>query len=530
MSLIEGALPVGWTATTLGEVCLVNPAFFIESVQDDSEISFVPMAAVEVLTGLMDSTQTRRYRDVRSGYTRFSEGDVLFAKITPSMENGKVALAKDLANGSGCGSTEFHVLRPFHGISRNLLMFFLLQDSFRSEARRNMAGTAGQLRVPAEFLDGAGFPLPPFTEQHRIVAEIERYLTRLDASVAAMKRVQANLNRYRASVLRDACEGRLVPTEAEIARTEGRDYEPADELLERILAERSARWKAQKKRRGKYKEPVAPDTSNLPKLPEGWSYVQIQQIFSLKRPGLKTGPFGSLLKKHEHKKDGVPVFGIANIERMKFVRGTSIFVTARKAQELSSYDVQKGDILISRSGTVGEACVVPSGLGDARLSTNLMRISLAKRYVSPQYLCLLFNGSPTVLDQVSTLCSGSTRDFLNGKILRSIMFPLPPVPEQHRIITEVERRLSVIQQTEALVEANLTRAERLRQSILKQAFSGKLVPQDPNDEPASVLLERIRAERAEAQAKAKPKMKAKRRRTISSHKRQVGLGVQEKTS
>ena len=355
------------------------------------------------------------------------------------------------------------------------------------------------------------------------MAEIEKQFTRLDASVAALKRVQANLKRYRASVLKAACEGKLVPTEAELARLEGRDYEPADQLLERILSERRALREAQEKRARKYREPVALDNTGLPARPEGWSYVQIEQILSLNRSGLKTGPFGSLLKKHEHKKNGVPVLGIENIQRMEFVRGSKIFVTPQKAQELSSYDVQEGDILISRSGTVGEACVLPAGIGDARLSTNLMRMTLAKEFVSPRYFCLLFNGSPTVLDQVSELCSGSTRDFLNGKILRSMVFPLPPSAEQHRIVAEVERRLSVIRQAGAAVGVNLARAERLRQSILKQAFSGNLVPQDPNDEPAAVLLERIRVEREASHADAKNSRQPRPHRGKSLSARQLVL-------
>ena len=159
--------------------------------------------------------------------------------------------------------------------------------------------------------------------------------------------------------------------------------------------------------------------------------------------------------------------------------GSKIFVTPHKAQELSQYDARAGDVLISRSGTVGEACVVPEGLGDARLSTNLMRLSLVAGYASPRFFCLLFNGSPTILEQVSELCGGSTRSFLNGNILRSLVFPLPPLAEQQRIVAEVERRLSVAQQAEVTVAASLARAGRLRQSILKQAFSGRLVPQDP---------------------------------------------------
>ena len=221
--------PSRWATTTLGETCKVNPRSFTETVENDCEVSFVPMAAVEVGTGRLDASRTRLYRDVRKGYTRFSEGDVLFAKITPSMENGKVAIANGLINASGCGSTEFHVLRPEKGVLNNFLLFFLLQASFRAEAQRNMAGTAGQLRVPAGFLEDATFPLPPLAEQRRIVAEIEKQFTRIDASVDALKRAQANLKRYRASVLKAACEGRLVPTEAELARAEGSDYEHADD-------------------------------------------------------------------------------------------------------------------------------------------------------------------------------------------------------------------------------------------------------------------------------------------------------------
>ena len=120
-------------------------------------------------------------------------------------------------------------------------------------------------------------PLAPLPEQRRIVAEIEKQFTRLDASVAALRRTRANLKRYRASVLHSACSGELVPTEAELARAEGREYEPADVLLERILAERRARWESQEKRRGKYKEPPAPATSDLRSLPEGWAWATLEQ-------------------------------------------------------------------------------------------------------------------------------------------------------------------------------------------------------------------------------------------------------------
>ena len=274
-------VPASWAMTALGEVCLINPRTFTKSVEDDWELSFLPMAAVEAGTGQIDLSQTKLFAEVRKGYTRFSEGDVLFAKITPSMENGKVAVAKGLTNYSGCGSTEFHVLRPRKCVSGDFLLFFLLQDLFRREARGHMAGTAGQLRVPTEFLKEALFALPPLPEQRRIVAEIEKQFTRLDASVDGLKRARANLKRYRTSVLKAAYEGNLVSTEAELARAEGRNYEPADLLLERILTKRRAQSESHEKRRGKYKEPAVPDTTDLPELPEGWVWSNLGGVFEV---------------------------------------------------------------------------------------------------------------------------------------------------------------------------------------------------------------------------------------------------------
>ena len=142
----------------LGEVCLINPRSFVNSIEDETFLSFVPMAAVEAGTGQMDSGRVGPYKEVSKGYTRFSEGDVLFAKITPCMENGKIAIAKGLTNGSGCRSTEFHVLRTLRGVAREFLMSLLLQDEFRKQAQRNMSGTAGQLRVRSAFLHEVSFP------------------------------------------------------------------------------------------------------------------------------------------------------------------------------------------------------------------------------------------------------------------------------------------------------------------------------------------------------------------------------------
>jgi type I restriction enzyme S subunit len=502
----EWALPDGWAWTTLGEIAdLVGGGTPSRKVPEYFNGGIVWLTPTQIpkdrITVISDSQERITEEGLRKSSARLlPPGTVL---MTSRASIGYVAVA----------GTEVTTNQGFASfVCKEGVYNFYLAYWLRGNADVFVQCATGTTfkEISKSKLRPFEFPLPPFPEQRRIVVEIETQFTRLDAAVAALERAQANIRRYKAAVLKAACEGQLVPTEAELARAEGRNYEPADQLLARILAERRARWEA--KRPGKkYKEPAPPDTEDLPQLPEGWAYSLIEPLLSTSRSGMKTGPFGSLLKKHEHQPEGIPVLGIENIGPTGYVPGNKIFITEEKADQLSKYDVQPNDILISRSGTVGEVCIVPEGLGNARFSTNLMRIVLTPGSMLPKFFRFLFNGSPFVLDQVSELCSGSTRDFLNQKILKSIVFPLPPLAEQRRIVAEVERRLSLVGALEASVGAALARAGRLRQAVLKQAFEGRLVPQDPDDEPASVLLERIRAER-EARTIAKGKQKVEQMR------------------
>ncbi len=133
---------------------------------------------------------------MKKGYTVFREGDVLFAKITPCMENGKMAVARGLRNGVGCGSTEFHVLRARPGVDPHYVYHVVSSDRFRAEAAHHMTGAVGQKRVPTAFLEQCEIPVPDLDEQRRIVAELEKQFSRLDEAVANLKRVKANLKRY----------------------------------------------------------------------------------------------------------------------------------------------------------------------------------------------------------------------------------------------------------------------------------------------------------------------------------------------
>ena len=505
------SLPNGWSTSTIGDISLVNPRSFVQPVEDDWEVSFIPMAAVEARTGHIELDQVRKYEEVRKGYTRFSEGDVLFAKITPCMENGKIAIAKGLNNNSGCGSTEFHVMRPQHSIACEYLMYYLLQEDFRKDAQRNMSGTAGQLRVPAAWLIEALLPLPPLPEQHRIVAEIEKHFTRLDASVAALKRAQANLKRYRASVLKSACEGTLVLTEAELARAEGRDYEPADFLLQRILAERRARWESQEKKGGEYKEPTAADTSELPELPDGWGWATVEQV-------IVESPQNGLYKPKTEYGDGVPILRIDDFQDFFLKDREQLRLLSVTDEEIDLYGLKESQLIVNRVNSLshlGKCLVVPESLLPAVFESNMMKMTTHDS-VDPSFVAYYLRSREGKTRLTANAKWAVNQASINQKDVCATPLPLPPRPEQHRIVAEVERRLSVIQQSEVVVGASLVRAERLRQSILKQAFSGQLVPQDPTDEPASVLLEHIKAEREAAREAEAAKPRPRRPRAASS--------------
>ncbi len=159
-------LPQGWAETTLDNLAEINPGR-LGDVAADTHISFVPMPAVSDTEGEIVSPSVRPFAEVSKGYTQFRDGDVIFAKITPCMENGKIAVARGLENGMACGSTEFHVVRPSAGISPDFIWRYLRQKSFRNDAEASMTGAVGQRRVPASFLKEQTFALPPLPEQRR---------------------------------------------------------------------------------------------------------------------------------------------------------------------------------------------------------------------------------------------------------------------------------------------------------------------------------------------------------------------------
>ena len=502
--MVVGIPPDSWAATTLGDVCH-KPQYGWTTKAVDKPSSMRLLRTTDISKGPIKWPSVPYCAESPPDKEKYKlkSGDIVISRA------GSVGLSALIGSCPDSVFASYLIrFRVVERLNRRYVFWFLNSPGYWEQISQASAGIALQ-NVNAKKLATLELPLPPLPEQHRIVAEIEKHFTRLDASISALKRVQANLSRYRASVLKSACEGKLVPTEAELAQSEGRDYEPADRLLERILSERRAQWESQEKRRGKYKEPIAPDTSDLPELPEGWVWAVLGLMGEVRlgrqrSPKRATGPhMRPYLRAGNITWDGLD---LSDIKEMDF-----------SPREYETYRLRSGDILLAEaSGSadeVGKPAVWAGEIDGCCFQNTLIRVRVCPDVVPYLHCHLLSDARSGALGRAAR---GVGIHHLGAQRAESWMVALPPLAEQRRIVAEVERRLSVIQRTEAAVEANLTRAERLRQSILKQAFSGKLVPQDPSDEPASVLLERIRAERDAAQAAAKSSRKPRRHRSKSN--------------
>jgi len=312
--------------------------------------------------------------------------------------------------------------------------------------------------------------LPPLPEQRRIVAEIEKQFTRLEAGVAALRRVQTNLKRYRTAVLKAACEGHLVPTEAELANTGKRkaNFETGEALLARILTQRRQNWQG----RGKYKEPAVPEHAKMPELPTGWTWATVEQLAAPEPNSITDGPFGSNLKTEHYMESGPSVIRLQNIGDGIYI-DEKAHITQAHFERLQKHRVFAGDVVIAGFGeNPPRSCIIAESLGPAVVKADCIRFK-PHSSVMPKYMNAALNSEP-VRKRTKGMVHGVGRPRLNLGEIKSIVLPLPSLAEQTRIVAEVERRLSVVEELESVVSANLQRATRLRQSILQKAFTGNL--------------------------------------------------------
>ncbi len=354
--------------------------------------------------------------------------------------------------------------------------------------------------------------LAPVNEQRRIVAKIEELFSDLDAGMVALERVRANLKRYRAAVLKAAVEGKLT----EDWRAQHPDTEPASVLLERILTDCRRQWEKDqlakfaqagkqlpKGWQAKYPEPVGPEINPAYELPEGWGWASLSQIGELDRgrsrhrprnaPHLYGGPYpfiqtGDIRHARTFVREHTQTYSEAGLEQSRLWKA--------------------GTLCITIAANIAETAILGF---DACFPDSVVGFLSDDSHISVRYIEIYMR---TVQSRLESIAPATAQKNINLEVLASLPVILPPRDEQEAIVSEVDRRLSIVDETEAQVEANLRRAARLRQGILKRAFEGRLVPQDPSDEPAEKLLERIRQQRqlAPTPTNGRPRSRPRRRR------------------
>ena len=476
-------LPSGWVSRTLEDVVEINPRLDKKLFSDDMDISFVPMSAVETENGKIDISEIRSFGDVKKGYTAFQEKDVLFAKITPCMENGKMAVVPKLKNNLGFGSTEFHVLRSLTDVLPEYIYYFVSSKQFRIDAEHNMTGAVGQRRVPTTYLQNVSIPLPKYAEQKRVVAKIEELFSELDSGIASLKTAQEQLKIYRQALLKHAFEGKLT----EQWRKDNADkLETPEQLLARIQTERETRyqqqldewkqavkdWEAKGKEGKKPSKPTNIKTLDeleqnaLSVLPDGWTWAKVGKLVSV---GTGVTPKKSNTSFYEN---GTIAWVTSGALNEAFVRQASDYVTDDALEKTSLKLYKPNTLLIALYGEGKTRGKCSELLIEA--TTNQAIAALETSYLpvcTRQFMKLFFFKN---YQDMRTLSSGGVQPNLNLGIIENMLLPFCSLAEQKEIVNQLEEKLSIIEQNEKEIESALVKAELLRQSILKKAFSGKL--------------------------------------------------------
>lgn len=480
--------PISWAATQLGEVAIWSSG----GTPSRTNSSFYSGAIPWFKTGELGPRTLREAEEhisesaIRSSSAKiFPKGSVVLAMYGATI--GKVSiLGVEAATNQACA-----VGIP-DAVSSIFLYFFLLSQT---QAFIDAGKGGAQPNISQGIVKSWPILLPPLDEQIRIVDKLEELLSDLDAGVAELKAAHAKLVRYRQSLLKAAVEGALTAG----WRQHNTPEETGAQLLQRILSERRARWEAKqlakfaeqgkappKDWQKRYPEPVQPDTADLPELPEGWMWASVEQLSELvsghtpkeaAEKGLKVGE--------------IPWFKVSDMNQdgnEDCMTSAATWLSSIDAISLGMKIVPKGTIIFPKRGgaiaTNKKRRLAIRGCYDLNIM-GLVTAGLIEEWLWHWFLRI----------DLGKLSDGSNVPQINNPDIAPLCVPIPPMDEQLQIIALLRSGLDSVIQQAKMIEISLKQATAQRKNILRAAFSGQLVPQDPNDEPASALLARIRAQR-----------------------------------
>ncbi|OAB27012.1 hypothetical protein PMSD_23830 [Paenibacillus macquariensis subsp. defensor] len=437
-------VPSNWVWVKLGSVINANPPKMkMSDFNDDDKCSFVPMVAVSDTEGIIFAAEEREFKQVKTGYTQFVNGDVIFAKITPCMENGKSAIVEGLISGVGYGSTEFYVLRT-KGLLINRLLYQLVRSSaFRTEAKQQMSGAVGQQRVPKKFIEDYPFPLPPLAEQQRIVDRIESLFAKLDQAKELAQNALDSFETRKAAILHKAFTGELTAKWRE----------------EHCVGVDS--WE---------RKPIKEYAS---KLNQGWS------------PKCESFPSESVDKWGVIKTTAIQHMDFNEIENKQLPSN----LNPKKQHEL-----KEGDILITRAGPrnrVGVCCLIKNVRPRLLLCDKAYRFNALREKAIPEFLVYQLNTS-LILDEINRMKTGISDSGLNltQEGFLSIEIKMPSLSEQEEIVRLLDGFLGKERKVTELTDV-MDKIDAMKKVILARAFRGELGTNDPTEGSSVELLKQV---------------------------------------
>lgn len=484
----EFRLPSGWAETTLGAVLISvigggTPSRMVPTYFD----GHIPWFTVKDMKTLKpdDAEEHISEAAIAGSATNLVPANTLIVAT-------RIALGRAIRPTVACAiNQDLKALLPDSGINSDFLLYWIGANQ-RVIQDLGSGTTVSGIRL--EALHGLSLLLPPSTEQTRIVEKLEELLSDLDTGVAELKAAQAKLVRYRQSLLNAAVEGALTAE----WRKHNSPEDTGAQLLQRILSERRVRWEAKqlakfaeqgkappKDWQKKYPDPVQPNTRDLPELPEGWVWSSIGQCFYV---GVGATPS----RKEPSYWNGDISWVSSGEVQFNRVKKTKEKITQEGINNSSTQINPAGSVMLGMIGegkTRGQVAILDI---EAANNQNCAAIWVSETKIPSDYVYFWLWSR---YEQTRQGSSGNNQPALNKSIVESIPFPLPPLNELSAISDLVGISMDRIKRQEDFIEVSLKQAIAQRKNILRAAFSGQLVPQDPNDEPASALLARIRAER-----------------------------------
>lgn len=459
-------LPNRWIYAMLGNLCEIVEK---KDLKQDSLKSFnyIEITSIDNSRQKISNTANILGKDAPSRARQLvKKGDTLFSTVRTYLKN--IAMVPSELDNQ-IASTGFCVIRPAELVDKKFIFYLVQTDSFLNRLTKLQRGTSYPAVRDSDVF-GQVIPLAPYNEQLRIVGKVEELFSYLDAGVESLFRVQVQLKRYRQTVLKAAFEGKLTE--------EWRKANKGKVKLTLLSEEQNS----------SNLPPI--DTTSLQRLPEQWSWVRLRKISDLIQYGTS--------EKADMNQKGVPVLRMGNIQdgALDF---TKLKYLPKGTINLSDFSLEDGDVLFNRTNSaelVGKTAVYKNCYPQAVFASYLIRIKPKKNLYKSELLSHYINsfyGKKYISSVVSQQVGQAN---VNGTKLSMMPLPLIPFEEQQVLNNEVERLLSVLIEMEKMLISGLKQSEVLRQSILKDAFSGVLVPQNPNDVSVEKLLEHIKAERA----------------------------------